>query len=103
MTTANTNINKITTGLTCGWGIIDSAREIAPGITWVTTASHGGFILSPARLAEMPANLRKCSFTQNDHFEEDCSWCAVPLAFPSLFPDNVVANARECYAHSYGR
>jgi|Laugresu1bdmlbdd_1035124.scaffolds.fasta_scaffold00093_9 hypothetical protein len=98
-----TTINKITTGLTCNWGIIDSVREIANGITWVTTSSHGGFIVSPARLMQMPENLRACSFTKDDHFEEDCSWCAVPLAFPSLFSANVVENARECYAHSYGR
>jgi hypothetical protein len=75
------NQNQITTI----WGVPDTIKEIAPGIDFVTTPSHGGYILSPERYAQMPDNLRQCSFTGDNHFEEDCSWCAVVLAWPELF------------------
>lgn len=36
------------------WGPIQTATPIADGIQRVTTASHGGFILSETRLHKMP-------------------------------------------------
>jgi hypothetical protein len=67
------------------WGISDSAEQIAGGITFYSTPSHGGFHLSPERMQAMPEHLRACSYTKNESFEEDCSWCAVALAFPEYF------------------
>jgi len=66
------------------WGQIDNCETIAPGIYRVSTSSHGGYILSPQRLAAMPKALR---LHNDNHFEEDCEWCLVVLSFPDLFPD----------------
>lgn len=67
------------------WGRIQDTRQVADGISWITTAGHGGFRLSKKRYEEMPQYLRDCSYTGNQFFEEDCSWCAVVLAFPQFF------------------
>jgi hypothetical protein len=40
------------------WGSSQSSRELAPGIVRYDTASHGGYYLSPERVAQMPAPLR---------------------------------------------
>jgi hypothetical protein len=69
------------------WGVPDSAKRIAEGITFYSTPSHGGFHLSPERMAAMPEHLRACSFTKDCWFEEDLSWCAIPLAFPEYYPE----------------
>jgi len=96
-----TTYNTPVVGSSSTWGKIQSVKPIAEGIDWITTASHGGFVVSPARLEQMPENLRKCSFTQDNNFEEDCSWCAVVIAFPNHFPVNILQNARECYEACY--
>ena len=41
------------------WGPVQTCQTIAPGIFQVTTASHGGFILSAERIAEMATALQK--------------------------------------------
>lgn len=65
------------------WGRITTCHTVAPGIYRVSTSSHGGYILSDERLAQMPPALRH---PNGRSFEEDCLWCLVPLAFPDLFP-----------------
>jgi len=82
------------------WGAPDTQTVIAEGIIAVTTPSHGGIWLSPEGLAEMPEHLRKCSFTKDNWFEEDCSWCAVALAWPDLFPRQQ-EDAMIIYQHLY--
>ena len=67
------------------WGRIQDVTRIAEGISWLSTAGHGGFRLSKTRYEEMPEYLRACSFTNNQFFERDCSWCAAVLAFPQFF------------------
>ncbi len=64
------------------WGPSQSSREFAPGIVFYSTASHGGYELSPARWAE---------FASIPHFahwsrwlEEDCDACLVYLRWPEL-------------------
>ena len=61
------------------WGAVQQANQIAPGIWSVTTASHGGLLLSEARSAAMPDALR----LPGDAYEEDCDWSLVYLAFES--------------------
>lgn len=102
MTTTTTIYNAPRIGNTCKWGKIDAHTNIAEGIDWVSTASHGGYIVSPAALAKMPKNLRACSFTQDNHFEEDCSWVGVILAFPHLFSLPAVEQAWTVYRQVYG-
>src|ERR1700712_5170574 len=71
------------------WGLAQSSTEIAPGITFHETASHGGYELSPARIATMPKPLREFQpFAGPGFYEEDCDWALVALAFPQFFPDD---------------
>ena len=79
------------------WGAPDTQTVIAEGIIAVSTPSHGGIWISPERFAEMPEPLRKCSFTKDNWFEEDCSWCAVALTWPKFFPGQVI-DAAMIYA-----
>lgn len=63
------------------WGAVQQADEIAPGIWLVSTASHGGFMLSPERNATVPAYMRD----RSGAYEEDCDCAVVIVAFPDLF------------------
>ena len=76
-----------TTNTKTPWGLSQASREIAPGIVWHQTASHGGFFVAPERIAEMPKLLRDFQPWAGAHwYEEDCDWCLVALAFPQHFP-----------------
>lgn len=77
-----THLDFAQVGDSSPWGRIDWLKNVAPGIQLVATASHGGYVVSRDRLAAMPEALRACSFTSDRYFEEDCSWCAVALAWP---------------------
>ncbi|WP_230771750.1 DUF7007 domain-containing protein [Sphingomonas sp. Leaf4] len=59
------------------WGPPYTTTERLPGIWHVTTASHGGFVLSDERQAAMPVALRCMSV----FYEEDVEWTRVVLAF----------------------
>ena len=59
------------------WGPIHSADQLLPGIWHVTTASHGGIILSDERQTAMPEALRAAG----PSYEEDVDWALVHLAF----------------------
>ena len=79
------------------WGKAQTIRRFADGIDFVTTDRHGGFVLSDARMAEMPLELKALSFTCDRFFEEDWAWAAVPLAFPRFFSDVDFRVALETY------
>jgi hypothetical protein len=87
------------------WGKPDTIEVIAPGIQRLHTPRHGGFHLSPERLAEMPLALRSIpTFQPHPWFEEDCDWILVVLSFSSLFDDARVAGAVEgCGWHASAR
>ncbi|AOF98548.1 DUF7007 domain-containing protein [Sphingobium sp. RAC03] len=59
------------------WGGIATADQILPGVWHVSTASHGGLILSAQRQQAMPGALR----LEGVHYEEDVDWSLVYLAF----------------------
>ena len=86
------------------WGGAEgmTVKVVAEGIEWLRGTRHGGFRLSRDRWLRMPENLRYCSFTGDQFFEEDCSLCAVILAFPEEFPADDVAKARETFCMWYG-
>lgn len=68
------------------------------------TASHGGIKVSAGRLAKMHPALVKMGFAglgAKGWFEEDASWCAVALAFPDCFSDEVVEAARKTAKNYY--
>lgn len=63
------------------WGPVQSAEQLLPGIWHITTASHGGIILSDERQAAMPAALRAAGVS----YEEDVDWARVYVAFEAEF------------------
>lgn len=76
------------------WGAIQDATERAPGIWSVSTAGHGGFILSDDRALKMPAELLVGNWLPGrNHFEEDCDWSRPVVAFADEFDDATVAAA----------
>lgn len=84
------------------WGISQHTETIAEGIVSVSTAGHGGLLLSEERLAAMPRELR-CNVYghgQTNAFEEDCEWALVALAFPECFNDRSIMYAvRSIWAY----
>lgn len=87
----------------CPWGAPQSVKTFAPGIQYVETAGHGGFIISNERLAEMNPILCNCCFLKSHPwaFEEDCAWCAVVLQWPEHFSNAQIASAQDTYNHYY--
>ncbi len=70
------------------WGQVQDAEEIAPGWWNVSTAGHGGMILSAARVADISPDILARTFReQGEHgiFEEDCDWCVPVLTWPEEF------------------
>lgn len=59
------------------WGAPQRADALLPGIWSVSTASHGGLMLSDARQRAMPDALRGAQAA----YEEDVDWAAVFVAF----------------------
>ena len=53
------------------WGPPQDIEELAEGVWRVSTASHGGLMLSRERWAELPAEVRDSMFTAT-FAEEDC-------------------------------
>jgi len=86
------------------WGNAQQTDTIADGITWVSTASHGGFILSAERRAAMPKSLREfATFAGGNAYEEDCDAAIVIAAFPECFTAAQVARAVEAIDRGEGR
>lgn len=78
------------------WGQIDHAKQEAPGIWFVSTPGHGGFLLSAERMAALPAWARfNNAARQKNAFEEDCEWALVVLAFQAEFPPDQVLAAQK--------
>lgn len=59
------------------WGQPDRVKQVAPGVLWITTPSHGGIVLSNERNAQMPEDMRR----DDAAYEEDCNWALPILAF----------------------
>ncbi len=86
------------------WGESQQTDTIAPGITRVSTASHGGFIISAERRAAMPDTLREFStFAGGNAYEEDCDAAIVIAAFPQHFSAAQVASAVSAIKDGEGR
>ena len=79
------------------WGKVQTAEVIAPGIVSVTTASHGGILLSHERYQQMPERFRE-TFAGGRWYEEDCDWAKVAVTFPDCFPAQTVENAKKTIA-----
>ena len=80
------------------WGQPDQQAEIAPGIIFVSTPSHGGYFLTRERRAMMPKKYNRDTFAGGDWFEEDCDWALVALSFPEYFDARALDAARATLA-----
>ncbi|WP_161784390.1 hypothetical protein [Aquabacterium sp. NJ1] len=100
---ANRPLTTLELRTTCTpWGAPDYGYVYLPGITLYGTPSHGGFYLSPVRLAALPPVL--ASFPtfcgEAGWFEEDCDWCYAVLGYPRVFePKRVVAAFKGATTH----
>lgn len=56
------------------WGDMQTCDMLCPGVFLVSTASHGGTMVSKDMAAMLSPAARKCGFRQGDYlcFEEDC-------------------------------
>ncbi|CAH0496414.1 hypothetical protein [Novosphingobium sp. CECT 9465] len=88
---------RLTTSCRTPWGATQQATVYAEGIVFHATASHGGFKLSRARLAQIDPLLR----VENGWYEEDVEWAKVEAAFPDLFSDRENASADRTLRGSY--
>src|ERR1700733_7454301 len=82
------------------WGRSDRCTELAPGIVFASTPSHGGFRLHPEMNARVPAEWRDASFNGNGRsgwYEEDCDWSLVALTFPELFSNADLVAAKRTF------
>ena len=80
------------------WGASQQVTEVAPGIRWVSTASHGGFHLDAERNAKVPWVWRAASFAgrgMDGWYEEDCDWSMVVLTFPDIAKPGDLEAARR--------
>jgi len=77
------------------WGESDSESRFADGITFYTTPSHGGFLLSHERRQQMPETYRKrATFAGDNWYEEDCDAALVIASFPEFFTYEQVLAAK---------
>ena len=94
----HSNENKL-----CPWGKAQHVTPLGDDVEHITTAGHGGFYVSDAAYATMPAKYKACSFTNDQFFEEDCSWCGVALAFPELFEPHHIEAAQRLFDNYYSK
>lgn len=81
------------------WGPVQYWYAIAEGIVQVSTASHGGILLSPARWDEFGDKLRDfVPWAGIQAFEEDCDAAAVIMVWPDLFSEKAAYFAVRSYA-----
>lgn len=81
------------------WGLIQSSRELVPGITRVSTASHGGLHLSPERMSHLQSLFPQFRSWTNewDWLEEDCDALIAYVAFSDLPCDFDLTEAWEYF------
>jgi hypothetical protein len=78
------------------WGRAQQVNQFAPGIWSISTAGHGGYYVSPEKLATMPAELRTIkTWAGPNYYEEDCDWAIIACAYPEHF------SAADLY-HAWG-
>lgn len=63
------------------WGASQESRSYGRGVTFYSTASHGGYRVCPTVNRTVPDHLR----VESGWYEEDSDWARVALAFPDRF------------------
>jgi hypothetical protein len=84
------------------WGQSQTQHKVADGITEVTTAGHGGTIVSEDRQKVIQAMFPKVvPFAHRGtgfgggqgYYEEDCDWCIPVLVWPEFWTVDVICIA----------
>lgn len=79
------------------WGFCQTARELADGVIWVTTPSHGGMMVPMEVVPQLSEPARKRGERFGDYlcYEEDVAWdiAAYELrqTWPALFDGEIAA------------
>lgn len=77
--------------MTTPWGTSQQSTRYGDGITFCSTAEHGGFHVTQSLNDAMPPALRQ----ESQWYEEDCESAKVILAFPDRFSAQAIAEARN--------
>jgi|GEM_PF-2982443 len=78
------------------WGASQSSVELAPGIVRPDTSSHGGYYISPARVATMPKPLREFKpWAGANWYEEGSDWERRGPRIPAVLPAGRRRGSRE--------
>ena len=82
------------------WGLRQERKHIAPGLLWVSTASHGGYHVSETRWREIEAMFPTFqSWAGRQWLEEDEDGAVAVLVWPSLFTAQQIYNALRTARH----
>ncbi len=73
------------------WGPSQSKRNVARGINWYSTASHGGIVLSEGMNKRIPEYAR----AEDRSYEEDCDWAIVVTFLPGYFESKELEAAKK--------
>jgi hypothetical protein len=77
------------------WGAIQDITQVADGIAFVSTPSHGGYKLDKKLNAKIPKIFRDRASIAGGWYEEDCAWSIVAITFPQFFPAEALKRAHE--------
>lgn len=88
---------EVTSRASTPWGASQGATVYGEGVLFHSTASHGGFHLSPDRNAAVHPKLQSAS----GFYEEDGDWAAVAFAWPALFTALERRQAEESLRHNH--
>lgn len=81
-----------TRGSSTPWGVSQSTEHVADGITFHSTACHGGYELSADREDQLQRLFVGFKTIAGPRwYEEDCDAAVVPIAFPDCFDAENVA------------
>lgn len=90
-------LGEVGEGMRTPWGKADSIEQIAPGIVFVGTSTHGGYKLEPSMNQKVNSVWRK----QGGWYEEDVDYNIVHLTFPNIFDSSKVDSAKKALKHYY--
>lgn len=65
------------------WGAIQHTDYVGGGLKFVSCSGHGGFLISDARNAGIPEQLRR----EDGMYEEDCDFMIIGLVYPENVSD----------------
>lgn len=94
------------------WGRADHQKRFGKSphcVTFYSTPSHGGFLVTDDMRAKMPAGLQEVGTWAGRNsigtwYEEDCDWAIVALAFPELFePEQILAAVETASRSSWDK